>query len=343
MATPTKGGKVPPGQLKKIEGTIKPAEPFDMQADVAKLQKLLCSRPCEEALADLLTSRSSAQRQEIKQGYKAAAGKELMDDINKVLSSSKFKDVVVGLVDDSLQFAARCLYQAMKGMGTDEKALVDVLCTRARNVETTAIKETFQEMFGSGVEAMLKEETSEPFLKLLLTTAAATREEVPSADIETQAKADADALIKAGEGRTSGPRDDAKFIEILATRSLIQLNLATFKYYDQKSKKGGIEKYLASEKGDEVDGYMALVKTAKGELIQFYVDRLYAAMKGLGTDDNLIIRTLISRSEIDLANIKQEFQAKYGTTLENFIKDDTSGDYCYILLRILAGGPPAKA
>ncbi|XP_038052289.1 annexin-B12-like [Patiria miniata] len=98
-----------------------------------------------------------------------------------------------------------------------------------------------------------------------------------------------------------------------------------------KSKKGGIEKYLASEKGEVVDGYVALVKTAKGELIQFYVDQLYAAMKGLGTDDNLIIRTLISRSEscflitqIDLANIKQEFHAKYGTTLENFVKDDTS-------------------
>ncbi|XP_022089672.1 annexin A13-like [Acanthaster planci] len=342
MTTQTKSGNVPPGQEKKLQGTITGIEPFDKAADVAALQQMLRNASCETALADFLVRRSNQQRQEIREGYKEATGRELMQAICDV-TSGKFQDVVVGLLDDSLQFAARCLYQAMKGLGTDEKALVDVLCTRNRNVETLAIKETFKDIYNVDLETMLKQDTSDPFLKLLLTVAAANRDEEPSADIETQARKDADVLFKAGEGRPSGSLDDDKFIEILATRPLIQLHLATFKFYDQKSKKGGIQRALESERcSDAIDGYLALVKTAKGELVEFYADRLHHAMKGMGTDDSCLIRTLISRSEIDLANIKDEFQAKYGQSLSSFVKDDTSGDYCNILVRILSGSPPAK-
>jgi len=339
MATKTKSGNVPPGQEKKIEGTISPLDPFDAAADAATIQKLLCTPKSESALADFLTRRSNQQRQEIRAAYKKAAGRDMMADINAKVPSGKFKDVVIGLVDTGLEFAARVLYQAMKGMGTDEKALVDVLCTRARNVETAAIKETFKEMYKIDLEAILKEETSDPFLSLLLKVAEAVRDEVPSSNIEAQAKVDAEALFKAGEGRAGGGRDDAKFIEILGTRSFIQLHLATFKFYGQMSKLGGIEKALEAEPCDhEVDGYMALVKTAQGDLPEFFAERLYKAMKGLGTDDNSLIRTLVSRSEVDLANIKDEFKAKYGVTLVDFIKDDTSGDYGNILVKIVQGG-----
>ncbi|KAL8567209.1 Annexin A4 [Nucella lapillus] len=64
----------------------------------------------------------------------------------------------------------------------------------------------------------------------------------------------------------------------------------------------------------------------------YFAERLYKSMKGAGTNDKVLIRAIVSRSEIDLGFIKVEFERMYGKTLASFIKGDTSGDYKKILL-----------
>ena len=46
---------------------------------------------------------------------------------------------------------------------------------------------------------------------------------------------------------------------------------------------------------------------------------------------------MVSRSEIDLCNIRKEFRNNFGTSLYSMIKVDTSGDYKKALL-LLCGG-----
>lgn len=41
--------------------------------------------------------------------------------------------------------------------------------------------------------------------------------------------------------------------------------------------------------------------------------------QGLGTNDDALIRVIVSRSEVDLVEIKHEFQYAYGQSLEAFV------------------------
>ncbi|CDQ92546.1 unnamed protein product, partial [Oncorhynchus mykiss] len=127
----------------------------------------LCSAGSDkEAILDLVTGRSNAQRQEIVQAYKSSYGKDLIDDLKYELTGH-FERLIVSLMRPQAYHDAKEIHDAIKGAGTDEKCLIEVLASR-NNQQIHELVEAYKDAYGSDIEEDVTGETSGHFKKMLV-------------------------------------------------------------------------------------------------------------------------------------------------------------------------------
>jgi len=68
---------------------------------------------------------------------------------------------------------------------------------------------------------------------------------------------------------------------------------------------------------------------------EFFAQRLHLCLRGLGTKDRNLIRIIVTRCDIDLGNIKREYEKLFGKGLQADVQGDTSGDYKQALLTLI--------
>lgn len=283
----------------------------------------------EDAIIQVLGNRSNAQRQEIKRIYEVMFARNLIKDLKSELGGDLLK-VILACMRPPAEFDARELSKAMEGLGTDEELLIEIMCSRTTD-ELRAIKMAYEKKYKKTLEDSLKSETSGDFKRLMVSLTTCGRFEDSAVDLQ-KAEADAKKLYNAGEKRWG--TDEAVFNSILALQSYSQLR-AVFNMYVKVANKD-IEDSIKSEmSGDLEAGMLAIVRIVKNSA-EFFAKKLYKSMKGAGTNDDDLIRVVVSRSERNMDAIKKEFEKLYGQSLAQFIENDTSGDYKKMLLALIS-------
>lgn len=312
-------------------GTVTEAAGFNADADAQKLREAMKGAGTNEAtVIEVLAHRTIAQRQRIKEAYKQTVGKDLADDLSSELSGN-FKSVVLGLLMLAPVYDAYELRTAMKGAGTEEACLIDILASRS-NAEIKTINAFYKKEYGNDLEDAVCGDTSGMFQRVLVSLLTAGRDESSNVD-EAQAVQDAKEIYEAGEARWG--TDEVKFLTVLCVRNQNHL-LRVFEEYQKISGRSIEESIKREMSGSLEDVFLAIVKCIRSKPA-FFAERLYKSMKGLGTTDTVLIRIMVSRAEIDMLDIKAQFLKTYGKTLYSFIKGDTSGDYRKILLELCGG------
>lgn len=279
----------------------------------------------EDAIINVLCHRTCNERVEIVRTYKTAYGKDLIDDIRSE-TSGNFQRLLVALLTPKAQYYCTELYEAMVGTGTDENVLIEVMCTMS-NAEIREICFTYQRMFGQTLENHLRSDTSGSMKRLMTSLSVGGRDESMVTDVNA-ARIDAESLKRAGIDKFG--TDESEFNRILCLRNYEQLKLICQEY--QRLTGNSLEKDIKREfSGDIEDALLAIIRVANNRP-EFFARRLHKSMAGLGTDDRSLIRLCVTRSEIDMVDVKDEFQRYYGKSLKSFIKGDTSGKefICYL-------------
>jgi len=327
----------------RFHGTVKPAEDFNAEEDATALRNAMKGIGTDEQeIIDLLTNRSSNQRQEIKKTFKTAYGKDLVDNLKSELSGH-FEKAVVYLMMDPLSLDVHSLHEAMKGAGTDEAVLIEILTSRT-NMEIQAIKDHYKKKLQRDLEHDVEKETSGTFRRILVSCLQAGRQELTDDQLDLlcdegpksvvdqdMAQEDAQKLIDCGIEKAG--TDEAEFIKIFALRNAYQLR-ATFDHYERMCGKTILESIDSETSGDFRSTLKAIAKCVI-DRPAYFAERLYKAMKGAGTTDTTLIRIIVSRSEYDLGDIKEAFERLYGKSLAEMVHSDTSGDYGKFLLALI--------
>ncbi|GAB6024230.1 hypothetical protein CHUAL_014236 [Chamberlinius hualienensis] len=310
-------------------GTIVPHQPFDPKNDAEMLRKAMKGIGTDEAtIIRILCNRTAAQRAQIALDYKTLFGKDLVSNLKSELTGN-FEDVICALMVPRATYLARNLHRAMCGIGTAELTLIEILCT-STNAEIRELNNVYKQEFRKPLESDLRGDTSGYFKRLLVSLNVGNRDENPTIN-HAKAIGDAQRLYQAGEARWG--TDESVFNSILVSQSFAQLRVV-FQEYERLSNRT-IEFTLNREmSGDLLQGMLAIVKCVRNRC-SFFAERLRNSLKGAGTEDSTLIRIIVSRSEIDLKNIKDDYQRMFGRTLAQDISDDTSGDYKRVLLEII--------
>uniref|UniRef100_A0A8C4HP71 Annexin n=1 Tax=Dicentrarchus labrax TaxID=13489 RepID=A0A8C4HP71_DICLA len=271
----------------------------DPLRDVEVLRKAMKGFGTDEnAIIELLGSRSNKQRVPMVAAYKTTYGKDLFHDLKSELTGN-FEKLVLAMMMTPTQFDASQLREAIKGAGTDEACLIEILSSRS-NADICEITRIYKAEYGKSLEDAIISDTSGHFRRLLVSLSQGNRDERETVDVSL-AKQDAQKLYAAGENKVG--TDESQFNAILCARS---------------------------------KPHLRAVKCIKNTPA-YFAERLHKAMQGAGTKDTTLIRIMVSRSEIDMLDIRQAYAQTYGKSLYTAISGDTSGDYKKLLLKLCGG------
>ncbi|KAB7501296.1 Annexin B9 [Armadillidium nasatum] len=302
--------------------TLRPASHFDPAEDAEVLRKAMKGLGTNEKdITRILTRRTLNQRTKIQEKYQQIHGRDLVKDLEKELSGI-FEKVILSLMKPLPLFFAEQLKNATKGLGTDEGALIEIICTRDDNSLKT-IQETFEKEYHKSVEEIVCKETGGQFEKLLMSVLSFCRD-----DSASSPSAVADELAN----------DDIKEDDIrrIVTSYTFRFLKKVFEEYQDKTGEE-FEKLVDKKcKGDSKKAFKAIYLISKNR-IEYYAHALNEAMKGRGTDDWALIRIIVSRCEIDLGTIKDKYAELYEKDLIEQVKKELSGDYEKALVNLLGG------
>ncbi|XP_066519910.1 annexin A11b [Hoplias malabaricus] len=324
------GPAIPPAN-RGYRGTIKDFPGADPLRDVEVLRKAMKGFGTDEnAIIELLGNRSNRQRVPMVRAYKTTYGKDLVHDLKSELTGN-FEQLVLAMMKSPGEYDAFELHHAIAGAGTDEACLIEILSSRS-NAEIREISQIYKTEFGKTLEHAIEHDTSGHFRRLLVSLSQGNRDERETVDISL-AKQDAQKLYAAGENKVG--TDESQFNAILCARSKPHLRQVFHEYQQMCGK--DIEKSICREMSGNLEtGMLAVVKCIKNTS-GYFAERLNNAIKGAGTKDRTLIRVMVTRSEVDMLDIRQEYLRTYGKSLYTAISGDTSGDYKKLLLKLCGG------
>lgn len=251
----------------------------------------------EQVLIRILTKPDPLQMGLLRNTYNQRHRRDLEKDI-KSETSKYFQETLVGLVQGPLMHDVHTLNGAIKGLGTKESMLNDVLLNRS-NADLRAIKQAYHQTFRKTLESDVKGDLSAKTETLFDMVMSATRSEESAPVNPQELEHDCSELHRAMDGRVG--TDQIAVCSILAKRSDGQLRAIA--HHWQQKYHSSLEKVIESEFSGHMKDALLLIVQRAGDRAMSDAVQLEATMAGPGEfipNSSRVSQTLRSSDRTDM-------------------------------------------
>jgi len=277
----------------------------------------------DSVLINIIGRRPNWHLQKVREEFEKIYQRDLLNYVEHDCHFN-YKKLITGLIRSRSETKAETVYHACKGLGTNEHALIDTIIPSS-DKEVEEFKQFFRQKYDHSLVDFVKSDTSFNFEKVLIKAIEAERSTTVQQD---KVDSDCESLYKAGEGKWG--TDETTFIDILTQRSFEHIAILNQRYEQKHGH--GLDHAIKSE----TSGWfkVALLACITPPPI-YWAERINQAIRGLGTDDSLLIRCFTECSKPLLHEVQKDYEKIYKKTITEDLKGDTSGHYQNLLLTLL--------
>lgn len=285
----------------------------------------------EATLISVLAPLDPLQMASVREAYTRHINRDLYKDV-KSETGSYFRQGLLAIIEGPLSNDAELVREAVKGLGTKEWLLNDILLGRS-NADLNEIKIAYQRKHNRSLQRDVEDDLSAETKNLFTHVISATRHE-ESHPVDPQV---IDNEVRSIHGATSGRmvNNVAEICGIFSKSSnneLRAINHAFHQRYHTDLDKH-IEKNIS---GHMKDALLHMLRTATDPALRDAI-ALEEAMAGAGTKDFKLVTRIVrlhwNRAHLD--QVKKAYNHLYRKDLRQRVQGEVSGDYQKLMLALL--------
>ena len=284
---------------------------------VEKLHTNLYGPKKEDIILDIVTKSNFQERLSISLYYRSIYGKSLFDDIKSKIGGD-FGYCAAQMFLSPLEF---CVYHLKLGLKKSNECPFEMLTSKSVN-ELKIIENAYKNYTGKELKDDILKSFSGAVGRNLLNLFVYPRIVNPSPK-SNECEKYANKLIEIEPKYWT--EDEELFKEIFIQRSREELVLIA-RYYLKNTGYNLVDVIDKKTKGK----HQILLKEILYNNVmphELFAEKIYLAIKGAGTNEEVLSRALVSRFEIDMPLIREMYQYKYNSSMREDIIGDTSGFY----------------
>ena len=260
-------------------------------------------------IVEFICKLNKEQRLKLKETYVASYGTELIKDLEKVLSGNVEK-LVCGLIKSFIDFDAEQIYLSMKGLGTDEDTLSEMIATKPSR-HLNKIKQRYPELYNETLENDIKGDTSDYYRNILIAMIQGGRSDNPYPNSQK---------MKDIVNKLNDDNENIKesFVSYLVNCSYGEICTICREY--EKIHNKNILEGIKNKFGKDEYNFFNVLLNYISDPGKFFAEKIH------GFKDKDLIRIIVSNEEI-INDIKDAYKELYNTELIDDIKNNTDGDF----------------
>ena len=301
---------------------------FDPTKDAVEIKSSICGPVSLGKLINIIANRSNSQRQLILYSYENKYNSELINDVKPLVNKNFFK-LFKALFQSPVDYDCYQLREAVAGLGTNRDTLIEILSTRS-NVRIMDIKKRYPELnYGKELSKEIESNTSGHLRVILLKLLECGRPSNSTLD-ENECK---NCAIKLNKAEIVKKGFEQEIINIFTEKSKKEFVFITQLYYKIYGKT--LLQLVDHLFSGDVKKVFTTIIYALLSPSEYFAHRINKSIKGFLTNNDVLIRTLISRDEIDIGRIKRYYKQLYNKDLYTEINENFKGEYRNLLLALI--------